>query len=43
MEILDLKNIMPEMKNSLEGFNSSLRVPIKIISEFKETKRYDSV
>jgi len=36
MEILDLKNTMPEMKNSLEGFNSSFEVLIKRISEFKD-------
>lgn len=35
MEILDLKNTMPEMKSSLEGFNSSFKVLIKRISEFK--------
>lgn len=26
---------MPEMKNSLEGFNSSFEVPVKRIREFK--------
>lgn len=35
MEILDLKNAMPEMKNSLEGFSNSFEVPIKRISKFK--------
>lgn len=29
MEILDLKNTIPEMKNSLEGLNISFEMPIK--------------
>lgn len=36
MEILDLRNIVPEMNNSLEGFNSSFEMPMKRISGFKD-------
>lgn len=35
MEILDLKNIMPEMKNSLEQL-SSFEMPVKRVGEFKD-------
>lgn len=36
MEILDLKNTIPEMKNSLEGLNISFEMPIKKIIQFKD-------
>lgn len=39
MEILDLKNTIPEMKSSLEGLNSSFEMLIKRISKFKDRTR----
>ena len=36
MEILDLKKTMPEMKNLLDGLNSSFEMLIKIICKCKD-------